>query len=551
MTSPSATGKSPKDILNRALAFAVAQHQQGNVIQAEQTYRQILHAVPGQIDAQFHLAMALAQTGRREEGVHQYRMLLKLKPDHADAWNNLGNLLQVMNQPEEAGRAFDKARALRPEQPEFHYNYGNLLMSRQGYDKAEEAYRKATALKAEYPQAWNNLGLAVQEQGRLEEAEGIFRSILKRAENLPQTWNNLGVVLFQQNREREAGAAFRRALHYDPKLAAAWRQLTACHRFTSVNEEDARHVRALLDMSGLPDADAAHLHYALGKIHDDCGECDAAFNHFQKANMLQKNTVLFDAAQHRNYVNRIIATFTPEFFKERKEWGNADAHPLFIVGMPRTGKTLMERIMAVHPAVACGGEKLLIRRIAEAITLNGGKNCYPEATLHAESDAIDAFADGYVQQQWQGGAIPACYVTDTLPYNFLHLGLIALLFPEARIMHCIRAPLDTCLLNYFHYFSRGSGHACDLDDLASYYLDYARLMAHWKRVLPVPLCEIIYEDLVAEPHREVARALAFLSLDADVSCLNAGKALHDEEAGKWRRYALHIVPLRARLAATE
>lgn len=550
MTS-SLASKNPEEILGRAFAFALSQHQQGNLKQAEQTYRQILQAAPNQNDAMFHLSMLLAQTGRRYEAIQQYRTLLKRDPGHADAWNNLGNLLQATGKAEEAGSAFDQARTLRPSQPEFHYNYGNLLISCQGYDKAEEAYRAAIALKPDYLEAWNNLGLALQEQGRLEEAESIFRDILKRNEQLPQTWNNLGVVLSFGGRIQEAEAAFQCALRYDQKLAAAWRQSAHCKRFVSSTGNEAQSIRNLLNAPDLPEADAMHLHYALGKIHDDCNEYDQAFRHFQQANSLQKRTVSFHPAELLDYVDRITAVFTSEFFTQRKGWGAAEAEPLFIIGMPRTGKTLIERILTKHQSVHGGGEKILIRRVVEAISLKGGKNCYPEATTMLQSDGVKTFASAYIEQQWQKGRISARYISDTLPYNFLHLGLIALLFPKARILHCRRDPMDTILLNYCHYFTRGSGHACDLEDLTAYYKNYRRLMAHWQQMLPLPICTIEYETLVSQPEKETARVLAFLELDDRGACLEESRALYEGEAGKWRHYAKYLESAQRQLAGVE
>ena len=308
-------------------------------------------------------------------------------------------------------------------------------------------------------------------------------------------------------------------------------------------------------------------HGVVAAAYDDAGDYDVAFGHYKAGNDLKKAASLYQADATSTYVDRVIATFGTEFFARMDRAGSQPELPVFIVGMPRSGTTLVEQILASHPQVHGAGELDYMRQITQALPERlapdsvGGQQTFPECAAKIDTALAERIAEEHLQHLREHSA-SALRITDKTPSNFLRLGLIALLFPKARIIHCQRDPLDTCLSCYFLRFGQGQAFAYDLDDLGRYYRDYARLMEHWRRVLPSPLLEVPYEALVADQEGWSRRLIAFLGLDWDDRCLafyrserqvktasvwQVRQPVYASSIGRWRRYAKHLGPLFAAL----
>ncbi|MDH3412537.1 MAG: sulfotransferase, partial [Gammaproteobacteria bacterium] len=304
------------------------------------------------------------------------------------------------------------------------------------------------------------------------------------------------------------------------------------------------------------------LHFALGKINDDCGRYAEAFDHYQKANAERAARIKFDVDAAKAEVTRLMQIFDTGFFNQRSDYGDSSELPVFIVGMPRSGTTLVEQILSAHPEVHAAGELMDINELAGGLRRRLSSSAdYPECV-----EKIDAATSRKLAGEYLSGLRRrdpnALRITDKLPGNYMLLGLIALLLPRARIIYCRRHPLDVALSIYFTDFRAGHHYSYALEHIAAHFSQFTRLMDHWGRVIPAPMLEVRYEQVVAEPDAQIRRLLEFLGLDWDARCLEFQKVnrpvhtasawqvrqpLYASSVARWQRYAQHLGVLEAAL----
>lgn len=350
-----------------------------------------------------------------------------------------------------------------------------------------------------------------------------------------------------------------KALALQPAHAQAVLGLSTARRYTAGDSALIEGFERLLQREDSPPRDTAALHFALGKMRDDCGQYDLAFDHYAAANALKRELVRFDREQHARYVDSLIGTFSQEFIRAKAGTLSVDDElPIFIVGMPRSGTTLVEQIIASHPSVKAGGELPGLRRVVRSLATQGADDIsYPACVASLNAAAAHQLARGYL------GKLPArtngeIRVTDKMPSNFLHAGLIAILFSKARIIHCRRDPMDVCLSIFFQPFSRAHPYAFDLGDLGHYYRHYERLMSHWRAVLGERLFEVQYADLVDDPQSVSRRLIDRCGLEWNDQCLqfdrNEGavrtasqwqvrQPIYKTSLQRWKHYERHLSPL--------
>jgi tetratricopeptide (TPR) repeat protein len=532
--------------------------EQGKLSEAVAHFRQALRFQPDFPEAYNGLGNACKARGQTGEAEANYREALRLRPAFLAAHNNLGLVLLDQGKPSEAVAHFRQALCLEPNCPEAHLNLGNACKAQGQLDEAAAQYRQALRLRPDDASILDLLGSALLGQHDLSGAEVYFRKALALAPDSANIWNGLGVVLRSLGRFEEASDCFRRALAICPDRAAFHRNLISI----GVQEADpveVERLRRLLKQPGLALQERAAAGFALGKLLDDAARFDEAFACFARANALLKQTPAaahdpFDGAQLRRGVDRMIQSFTPSFFAQRRSWGEASERPVFIVGLPRSGTTLVEQIAASHPAVFGAGELTDIGQIAVGLSPREGS-----ATGQGWDAGSIARAAGAHLQRLRSLDGAAARVIDKMPGNVYHLGLIAVLFPAARVIFCRRDARDTCLSCYFQWFA-GTAHpyTYDLADCGRYYLETDRLMAHWLRVLPLRMLEIHYEALVADQEGQSRRLLDFLGLPWHPACLEFHRAqrpvltasdwqvrqpMYRRSVGRWRHYARHLRPL--------
>ena len=403
----------------------------GNLHAGVANYEQALRLRPDFIVAWNHLGVALQNLGEWEKAADCYRRAIRLMPSFAPAYNNLGNALKAQKKWTEALEAFERALGLEPDRAEFAYTLGVALHEQGEVDRAVGYYREALRLKPAYPNASNNLASAFKELGLLDEAVAQFRETLKLQPDHALAYYNLG------------------------KFASEGR----C-QFT---QDDVGRVKALMASGRCTASELSLCHFVLAMVLDAQGSYDQAFGHYQEANLLkrrflQERHVAFDARGHEALIDRVIATYDPGYFERVRGWGTDTDLPVFIVGMPRSGSTLVEQILASHPQVFGAGEIGEVPWFISRFVEKANPNLYATPLL-TDQRATRALADDYGKCIANRGG-GAARVTIKALDNFLHLGVIATLFPRARIIHCRRDPVDVCLSCYFQNFQ--SDFACSL-----------------------------------------------------------------------------------------
>ena len=511
-----------------------------------------LDASPGFAQGHSNLGNALRQAGRLDEAAGAHRRSIALRPDFAAAHANLGLVLGELGDLAAAEESCRRALALDPRSAEALGNLANILFWQRDYDAAAAFYRRAIALDPGHPSARHGLVESLRATGAVEAAEEACQDALGRTPADAAMWNELGRCRLALGRFEAAAEAFDRALALDPGLADAYRNLAACGRLSAEDPAIAR-LTAMAARPDLPAEERATAGFALGKALDAADRCDEAFAAYDSANRLYRHVRAaagdrFDPAALAGTVDRLIAEFGRERRAALAGGGNPSEAPVFILGLPRSGTSLVEQIVASHSQIFGAGE---LRVIGAAATALGPVEGWTADRLRTVAEAqlaqLTALAPG------------ARRIIDKLPDNIFQLGVIAALYPEARIVFCRREPRDIGLSCYFQKFSAGSlTFSYDLADVGLRIRETERLAAHWRRALPLRWIEIDYEALVGDLETESRRLIDFLGLGWEPGCLDFHRTervvqtasawqvrqpLFDRSVGRWRRYERHLAPL--------
>jgi tetratricopeptide (TPR) repeat protein len=567
-------------------SLGAALQDAGQPADAAASFRRALELRPGFAEAHGNLGNALVDLGQLQDAVYHYRRMLELRPDLAEAHNNLGNALLSLRRFEEAATSYRRALALRPDAPGAHANLGNALHAlgrpqealthcRRALelepdsaeaellkgnalfdlgllDEAAASYARALELKPGYTEAHIAAGKVLRQIGRITEAEESCRRALELAADSSEALTLLGEIQADRGRFDDAEQLFRRVIVIAPDQPEAWAGLARYRKM----QPDAAWLAAAQRLLGksVGVGQEINLRYAIGKYFDDVQDFDNAFSSYRLANELKKRSALkYDGARLARRVDRIIALYDADWLRGARAQGNESRRPVFIVGMPRSGTTLTEQILASHPhAFGCG----------ELRFWHTACVAYESAALRGAErrGAIPAAAEKYLSLLASFSA-EASRVIDKMPANFMNLGLIHAAFPHARILHMRRNPLDTGLSIYFQIFSNAHLYANDLEDIAHYFTQYSRLMVHWRATLPKgTILEVPYEKLVADPEPWIREIVQFVGLPWDPRCLRFNETertvitasnwqvrqpISTSAAGRWRNYERYLGPLRS------
>ena len=549
--------------------LGVALKDLGRLDEAEQHLRRAIELAPQKAEAYNNLGLVFAARGLHREAAAEFRRAVGLAPAFALAYNNLGVSLKEMSNFEAALAALQQALKLQPNHVAALNNMGDVLNALARYDEAVAHLEKAVALDPRCHEAHNNLGVALNNLERPKEAaRSLERSMELNPKYVP-AHINLGNALVADGRIEEGTAHYMEALGLEPDSVAAYYSLAtgSRRRFT---EEDLARMESLAGRGRAtsPD-DKMLLYFSLAQAFDKAGRPDAAFTYCRQANELKRDHyrrqgIVFDPAAHVALVDRIISTFTPAFFGSVASWGSDSELPVFIVGMPRSGTTLVEQILSSHHAVFGAGELADVERIAAGLPATlGAPERYPECLLGASVEQVRSLAASHLDRLTGLGG-DAERVVDKMTVNFLHLGLIAMLLPKARVLHCRRDPRDICVSCFFHNFARaGLCFAFDLAHLGVFYAQYERLMAHWRKVLPLRMIEVPYEELVHDQEAFTRKLVDFCGLDWDPNCLEFHKnprpvktasalqvrqPIYTSSVGRWESYQQYLRPFTERVS---
>lgn len=417
------------------------------------------------------------------------------------------------------------------------------------FHAAVGAYRRMVKADPGMFAAWANLGAACLQLDDVESARKAFEKAHRLQPDSIDVLNNLATMHARAGNRDKAVATYRQVLELQPDNAETWLDLAQVKRF-STGDPDIDAMAALEPRLGLESEQAMFLAFAMGKALEDAGEYGSAFTHYAAANRLKRAAVDFDIAAEAEGFTRLKSVFEGNLFARNMMSGVRSARPIFIVGMPRSGTTLVEQILASHEQVYGAGELTALRHVA----VDGG---FPESIVNLTGPDFEALANAYL------GALPAPAtaerVTDKMPANFQLVGMIQLMFPGAPIIHCRRSPLDTCLSCFALHFPQGQAFSYALDDLGRYYRLYDDLMAHWHAVLPGRILDVHYENVIDDPENQVRRVLEYCRLPWQDTCLDfhntsrtvatasaaqVREPLYRRSLARWRHFEAELSPLR-------
>jgi len=523
----------PADSVEGVLRLAQALLKGGRYEEALGPLRQATKLVPGHPAILNDLGMACLFTRRLPEAVTWLRQAIAAKPSVARTHFNLGLALAQTGDSEGALAAHLRAVALDPRLAEAHGRVADILLRKGRRADAAAAYERAASVAPESTFGQLCQAKALAARDRPEEAEVYLRQVVagEAASGEPPRWRAeahlaLANLMNEAGRFHDAAHSFECSLALAPWQATAYQGLVSSRRLTEADRPLVARIVARLEAKDVAERQQMTLHFAAGKALDDLGDYTGAIEHFDAANRIRRTLSAFDRGYLEGRIGRFIGHYTRELFAESAALGDADETPVLVLGMPRSGTTLIERIVASHPKVRGGGE---------LVFWNEQGSAWADAETGKLAEAAPRIRAEYLQVLRSVGPV-ALRVTDKMPFNFLWVGLVHLLFPRARIVHCRRNPIDTCLSIYFTQFSQSWGYASERGDLVFYYRQYQRLMDHWRAVLPPDrLLEVDYEEATARPEETARRLVAFIGLPWDPACLRPERnADAVRTASKWQ-----------------
>jgi tetratricopeptide (TPR) repeat protein len=484
---------------------------------AERILKPYLKEDPFDAAAVRMLAELAARIGRVRDAEHLLRRAIELAPGWAAAKANLALLLGRTGRPGEAIALLDDVFAVEPD----------------------------------FVGHWNLKAATLGRLGEFEEAIRIYEDVLARLPEHPKIWMSYGHMLKTVGRQADGIAAYRKSIALKPTLGEAWWSL-ANLKTVKFDEADVAAMEGALTAAGLDEEDRFHLEFALGKAMHDAGRADDAFEHYERGNALRLKLQPYAAKDTRRPVDKSIELFTRDFFAAHP--GGCDApDPIFIVGMPRAGSTLVEQILSSHSQVEGTSELPDIPQLARR------SGTYPQSAAELSEEDRRALGEEYLKRTSVQRRTDRPLFVDKLPNNWLFVPFIQLILPKAKIIDARRHPLGCCFSNFRQHFAHGQAFTYDLENLGRYYSDYVRLMAHVDAVLPGRVHRVIYERMVDDTEAEVRRLLDYCGLDFEPACLEFYKTdravrtasseqvrrpIYRDATEDWQAYEQHLGPLK-------
>jgi tetratricopeptide (TPR) repeat protein len=611
--------------VDQDLHDAVAAYRAGRLGEAEASCNRILAQQPDHVASLQLLAATAARRREPRRGVELMERVIALRPDSADGYIQLAKLQRLENRVSEPIAALKKAIELRPESAAAHNDLGLVYLAEMRAAEAVDCFDRATEADPDLSIAYFNRGLALEWQDLHAQAIASFRraveidpnfaeahaklgnlllfegdradalacyrraaaarpgsllALTSEAKTLMEEGNAegaeeaarraidldphngfahylLGAILMQLGRFHEAGLFLELAITLNRRQTGAYHELVFTKRLAEADRPLLAQMERMLEEDKLAEGEQSELHFALGKGYDDLRDYERAIGHFDRGNRLKRRDASYDPARHALLVDRLIARFTADFLARNEALGSDSEAPILILGMPRSGTTLVEQILSSHPEVAAGGELAFWSERAPRYRVNAAGRIDPawvEETAHDYRALLASISAN------------ARRVTDKRPNNFHWIGLIHIVFPRARVIHCRRHPVDTCLSMYFQNFARRMDFAYDRDDLVHCYRQYLKLMAHWRDVFPKTcFFEVQYEDLVTDREAVTRKMIDFCGLEWNEACLHsernrravqtasvwqARQPVYKTSVARWRRYEPWLGALRELLPAS-
>jgi tetratricopeptide (TPR) repeat protein len=512
-----------------------------------------------------HLKRAAEALAHKEylEAEELLRAYLTSCPNDSEALRLMGNTLVKLGRYADAEVLLAFCLDIDPSQDGARFCYAEALFHQQ---KAVAARGQVEELLLRNPKdpAYLNLFAAclglLGDDARVDE---IYRNLLKDYSKQPGIWLNYGHTLRTVGKSNEALAAYRRCIAMHPTMGEAYWSI-ADLKVTTFTAEEVKSMLQLIDRTDLEPHDRLHLHYALGKSFEDRRNYESSFKHYERAARIRRSPVTYSRKETTALTQRTVALFTQEFFANRRGSGFASKSPIFIVGLPRSGSTLIEQILASHSKVEGTRELPDVGLIARGLgwAQSNSSDPYPYRVATLKRNDLSSLGSAYLQRTAIHRKLEKPVFLDKMPNNFQHIGLINLILPNAKIIDARRHPLGACFSSYKQHFAQGQAFSYDLDDLGYYYRDYIQLMKHFDMVMPQRIHRVIYEDLVDDTENEVRRLLDYCELQYEESCLEFYKnprsvrtvsseqvrrPIFRDGINQWKNYEPWLGPLKAAL----
>ena len=460
------------------------------------------------------LSIVFEKTGKIQESLAAIKKIVNISPQDPLAHYNLGNTYGKLADFSKAEESYRKAISLKPNFPEAYYNLGTIFKKNLKLEEAEKYYKQAITLKPDFAYAYNNLGIVLEELRKFSESEICFKKAIKLTPNFAEAYYNYGNNLEQQGKLKDAQVNFEKAIIINPALARAHRQLSSIKKFDIYDDQYHLLQKIYLDKN-ISDDQLCHINFSLAKIYEDLENFEKAFKHFEEGNKIQKKFLNYNIKTDIELFNQIKLSFQ----KIKKnipsiKRNKSDLTPIFIIGMPRSGTTLVEQIISSHSKVSGLGELPFVSQIGLKIA-NG--------LLEYNSETVLKFKNAYLEKI-KNFSDKSLIITDKMPQNFLYIGLIATSFPEAKILQIKRDKAAVCWANYKQWFkSKDLSYSYSINDIIKYYELYEDLMNFWKKFFNNRIYEVNYESLTVNHEDEIKKLIKYLDLDWEDGCLSPEK----------------------------
>jgi len=584
--------QSVTDVPDQELAEALDHHRNGRLEDAARGYESILTTRPTDFEALFYLSQVRAAQNRADEAFSLMHAAASQRPDSAEAQYRLGVHLMALRRPNQAIVHFRQATALRPGHAAALDALGSALRSTDRLEEAELCYRNAIVADPQYVPALRHLGTLLSALERPGEGLPYLERAIAVAPQDAELYAAAAGVLRKLNRWKESLAHCDTALELDPDLAEAYANRGDVElelgmvadakqdfaRATELAPDAAQFLCRVVSIERIAHGDPRlnrleefardttlfkeeriRVYFTLGKAYADAGQHERSFEQLARGNALQRGLVSYDERATLAALALTAAVFTPEFVAARRGWGFPSRRPIFIVGMPRSGTTLIEQILASHPRVHAGGELEDFASTATAVLAKDARSGIDAASMQAADPAAIAEVGRRYVDAVARLAPEALHVTDKMPVNSSYVGLIHLALPNARIIHARRDPVDNCLSCFSLLFAQGQSFSYDLGELGRYYRAYETLMDHWRAILPPgTVLDVQYEEVVNDFEAQARRIVAFCGLEWDDACLRfyetkrpvrtasltqVRQPIYQTSVGRWKPYAHLLTPL--------
>jgi len=512
------------------LQKAMSQVQKGNLGEAEKIYREILSDDPNNVDALRLLALLASRTGAVDQAINMLENCTKIAPDYALAWENLAKMYRQKDDPD-------------------------------SLQKAAFCFRKATELRPNWAEGWAGLGTMQTRSSQHEEGIESYKKSIELKANQPRVHLSLGHVYKTTGNQEACISSYNEAISFDNNFGEAYWSLANLKTYKFSGEEISS-MEKKIELTEVPEREKVHFLFSLGKAFEDMGNYDESFEYYKRGNDLNRGRTTYDPKAIEALSERLKQFFTEERFHENKDFGDNSSAPIFIVGLPRSGSTLIEQILASHSKIEGTMELPNIMNIARKLgNSTKDRTAYPEVIENLQGSDLNDLGKLFIDDT-QFLRTGKQYFIDKMPNNFSHIGLIKLILPNAKVIDARRNPMDTCFSCFKQLFARGQAFTYDLSEIARYYVNYVNLMDHWDKVLPGYVFKVQHEDLINNQEGVTRDLIDFCEVDFESSTLEFYKTkravktasseqvrqpINTKGVNQWKNYEAHLKDLKFHL----